>query len=360
MSEILHKKIWLQGLESFVYNILLTANIIEPSEKAQYFSPKNLDIWTNAFTHETFSSKDNYEDLEYIGDAILKAVFPNYLRALFPNLNKSKYTEINVAYMSKMKQGDLSRQMGLKKYIRVANEISANINLESDVFESFFGALFDVSNNVDNGSGYTCCFNMIVHLFKFIDINQEIYKGAHKTLVLQIFSRFKLSNLQEEISEVQTDNKRSTICLKVCLTPEHTSFINSKGIYLQTNIVGVGNASTKDGASAIAYENALIFLAKNQITPEWAVKEKNKLAFADPSISQYEFLYTKRFQSEGYEGLTFFVSRKTRDKIGAIVQIRGIKNDGTECPLKTIYTEDLDTSYKTAKIKLITDYANGL
>jgi dsRNA-specific ribonuclease len=354
--------IWRQNLASFLYDLLIKAKIIEENEKEIFFSDENIKIWANAFTHETYSTTDNYEDLEYVGDAILKAVFPTYLRTLFPKLNRAKYTEINIAYMSKMQQGLLSRKLGLGKYIRVANEISANLNLESDVFESFFGALFEVSNNVDSGAGYTCCFNMIIYLFNDITINQEIYKGANKSRVIQIFSRFKLENLQEVISEVPNfnPNKKSNVKLQVCLKQEHIAFLSNRGITFQSNVIGLGQASTKDGASAIAYENALKFLENYGITTEWAVKEKNKLDFSDPDIAQYQQLYTQRLKAEGYAEITFFVSRKTRDKVGAIVQIRGIKSDGSESPLKTIYTDDLDTSYKNAKIRIIKEYSLNL
>ena len=79
-----------------LYNILKSASIIEENEIKEFFNEINMPIWVNAFTHETYSPSENYEDLEYIGDAILKSVFPCYLRALFPKLNRAKYTEINV------------------------------------------------------------------------------------------------------------------------------------------------------------------------------------------------------------------------------------------------------------------------
>jgi dsRNA-specific ribonuclease len=357
-------EIWLQNLESFLYNILKSASLIEENERKEFFNEINMPIWVNAFTHETYSPSENYEDLEYIGDAILKSVFPCYLRALFPKLNRAKYTEINVAYMSKMQQANLSRKMGLRKYIRVANEIEANLKLESDVFESFFGALFETSNNVESGYGYTCCHNMIIYLFKDIAINQEIHKGAHKSRVLQIFSRFKLEKLHEQISEIQIDTentkdfkRKSNIQLQVCLNPTHKDFLLSKGVKLDTDIIGLGIASTKESASVIAYENALKFLQKMGITTEWAIQEKNKLDFSDPEILKYHAQYTKRLKEDGYVDINFFVSSKTRDKFGAIVQIRGIKKDGTEQALKTIYTNDVDTSYRNAKISIIRDYS---
>ena len=351
-------------MESFLYNTLIKASLIEEDERKLFFNDTNMVIWANAFTHETYSPSNNYEDLEYIGDAILKSVFPCYLRALFPKLNKANYTEINVAYMSKMQQANLSRKMGLRKYIRVANEIAANLKLESDVFESFFGALFETSNNVESGYGYTFCHNMIIYLFKDIAINQEIHKGAHKSRVLQIFSRFKLEKLTEKVSEIKADflnnkdfKRKSNIQLQICLNHTHKDFLLSKGIKLDTDIIGLGIASTKESASVIAYENALKFLQKLGITTEWAIQEKNKLDFSDPEILKYQPQYTKRLIEDGYVDINFFVSSKTRDKFGAVVQIRGIKKDGSEQALKTIYTTEVDTSYRNAKISIIRDYS---
>ena len=227
--------IWRQNLASFLYDLLIKAEIIETHEKNVFFDDKNLKIWADAFTHETYSTTDNYEDLEYVGDAILKAVFPTYLRKLFPKLNRAKYTEINISYMSKMQQGLLSRKLGLGQYIRVANEISANLNLESDVFESFFGALFEVSNNVDNGSGYTCCFNMIIYLFNDITINEESHKGANKSIVLQIFSRFKLENLQE--IELLQNEQSEKYTLEETTLFEEDSFEQSNELFELENFL---------------------------------------------------------------------------------------------------------------------------
>ena len=42
----------------------------------------NDNVWIRAFTSETYDPTFNYEDLEYVGDRILKVVFIKYLSLL--------------------------------------------------------------------------------------------------------------------------------------------------------------------------------------------------------------------------------------------------------------------------------------
>lgn len=400
---------WLHGLQSFI-NKLLTPIIVKPVERNKYLVSEAMKVWATAFTHETFSSVDNYEDLEYLGDAILKSVFPDYLMRRMPsNFHKGEFTELNVAYMSKLTNAALSRKMKLPEYIRVLGIDRANLSLEGDVFESFFGALFTISDMIVRGLGYSVCYKMVVHLFNDIDIDESKAQGSAKTQVIQMFVRFDLPQPQEQAStrqitvtytEGQTtlrsgiigystaskkktaENEaygealkkmqqhgmvtitetqakgRKTVDFSIILRPKHIEFLRSYNIDIRNPVIGQATAKTKKEAEAEAYNQALITLSSYGITTEWAEEAKTARDFSDPVIGNYAKPAADRLVSEGFIKMYFFIPRKTVTPDGAVVQLVGIRANGKREVLSYTYTTDRENSYQMPKAYVLQQYIN--
>jgi dsRNA-specific ribonuclease len=387
-------------------------------ERNKYLDAKAMVIWARAFTHETVSPSDNYEDLEFLGDAMLKAVFPKYLMKRLPYLHKGEYTELNVAYMSKIMQAQLSRRMGLTEYIRVTGIDRAILNLETDVFESFFGALDMISDTIIPGLGFANCYNMIVHIFQDVDIDETKGRGSAKTQVIQMFVRFDLPKPEEQspgsdvsieatpalmtllnkvgikdpvmghavaakdkdaeyeaynqtinilidsglitlAHEKITGPERKGIDFAVKLRKEHVDFLRSYGVIIEDPIIGYAEAPTKKEAEFEAYTEALNSLADLGITTEWAEEAKRVRDFSDPSVSPYVMAASERLKRDGFTNMYFFIPRKTVTPKGAIVQLVGIRPTGQHEVLSYTYTTDRENSYRTAKTIIVQQYATG-
>jgi dsRNA-specific ribonuclease len=322
MSDLVDES-WLARLKEMISKLLL--NIIDEEDIEYYFSEDAIKIWILAFTNETFSPSNNNEDLEYLGDIILKSIFPKYLMRRFPNLHKNDYTELNTRYMSKIEQGKLGYEMGFSKLdgkkphlIRTKGVDVMTVNLVADAFEAFFGALDTISDNIEDGLGYKNCYNMIFYLFKDKKITDA---GSHaKTQIQQLFTRFELpkpleksdegkeiqikftpkmmllltqnkiktnellssSNEKKEaykqaiftlqkldlikINEItQTNKNKDKQMFDVILTNNHLTFLKNYGISLNNNVIGHGEAPTKKDAEFKAYSNALDFLSKIRV-----------------------------------------------------------------------------------------------
>jgi len=408
---------WLQRLQSFL-NVLLQPIIKNQNERNKYLDDKAMVIWAQAFTHETVSPSDNYEDLEFLGDAILKAVFPKYLMKRLPHLHKGEYTELNVAYMSKIMQAQLSRKMGFSEYIRVKGIDRAILNLETDVFESFFGALDTISDLIIPGIGFANCYNMIIHIFQDVDIDESKGRGSAKTQVIQMFVRFDLpkpeeqspgseitikasQTLMELLNKVGIKNPRLShaiaprdkeaeyeayhqtiniltdaglldierekitglgnkgIDFSVKLRKEHIDFLRSYGVVIRNPVIGYAEAPTKKEAEFEAYTRAFNTLAGLGITTEWAEEAKQVRDFSDPSITPYVTPASERLLKDGFQSMYFFIPRKTVTPKGAIVQLVGVRGNGKHEVLSSTYTTDRENSYRTAKTIVIQQYAKG-
>ena len=353
MSTFADENKWLQMLQSFL-NEVLKPIIKDQKDRNQYLDKDAMIVWARAFTHETVPA-DNYEDLEFLGDAILKAVFPKYLMKRLPHLHKGEYTELNVAYMSKIMQAKLARKLRLGEYIRLIGLDRAILNLETDVFESFFGALDTISDSIFPGLGFANCYNMILHIFSDEEIDENKGTGSAKTQVLQMFVRFDLPKPEAIVD----DSNKHEVKFTVKLLNEHLEFLQSYGVDIPNPNIGFGIAGTKKEAEFEAYTDAFKTLGTYGITTEWAAEAKQVRDFSDPSVAQFVPAASARLKREGYTTMYFYIPRKTVTPKGAIVQLRGIKEDGREGLLSYTYSPDRENSYRTAKTLVVQQYATG-
>lgn len=353
---------WLKKIQSAV-DKLLEPIIPNQQTRNKYLTKEAMVIWSLAFTHESYSTSENFERLEYLGDAILKAMFPKYLMKRFPHYNQDEYTKLNIAYMSKTFQAQLGTQLGFGGLVRFLGVPDATHNIIKDVFESFFGALDTVSDMIVPGLGFSNCYNMVMYLFSTIEIDEKKRFGDKKTQVIQIFKRFDLREPTEE------KDKMTNTCI-ILLEEEHINFLSRFGLNIKSNVtiptsrgaVIIGYETGKNTlkeSEVIAYSNAFNYLESLGITIEWAENTKIHLDFIDPSIREYTSAANDRLIKEGYKGMYFLVIRKLHDATGVTVQLVGCKDDGFEVILQSVRTTESANSYRTGKTQAIRQYAEG-
>lgn len=335
--------------------------------------------------------------------------------------NKNNYTELNTRYMSAVKQAELAREMGLSKddRIRTKGINRATLNLEGDVFESFFGALDTVSDDIYPGLGYQNSFNMIAHLFQNIEINDA--ESHAKTQVQQIFVRFELSNPKESstggkevkvrvtpetatfmlsqgididindpiiiessssikdvyeqivntliqlniLDEIETVNQEAIVgqihSFSVELSKKQLDFLATFDIYFDSPVIGYGEAPTKKEAGFIAYNNALNLLSEHGITTSWAEETKMRIDLSFPQTTQYLTKVIDRLNKEGFVSFYFAIPKKTSNYKGAIVQLIGVRSNGKQEVLSYTYSPKLGrkNGYNDAKSLVMKQYAES-
>lgn len=339
-------------LINYLKNILL--NIIDESEIDNYFTEESIKIWNRAFIHESINPSNNNEELEYLGDAILKAVFPYYLLKKLPGLDKSIYTELNSFYMSKEEQLKLADYLKLEDYVLAIELKNSRNNVIGDMFEAFFGALTEVSDLYFKGLGFYNCFNMIVYLYKNKEIDESKGLGSGKTQVKQIFSRFAIHEPNEKI--ISKDGKEEC---QIILGPEQLDFLKNHKINIKNKkelTIGKNIANTKKEAIKIAYDNALEALRKLGVTTSWA--ENIKREDDRKIIEKYYNDLMKKLKKDGYIDYYFFIPRKTVNKNGSTVILVGVTKDKISKSLEYVITNNKSNAYEEAKINVVKKYLN--
>lgn len=108
---------------------------------------KNKQLLETALTHSSYSNEhkncENYERLEFLGDAVLELVTSEYF---YKNTDykEGAMTKHRADYVCEKALATYSREFGLDKFIRVGAGQKCNLNdtIIADVFEAVVGAIY--------------------------------------------------------------------------------------------------------------------------------------------------------------------------------------------------------------------------
>lgn len=110
-------------------------------------------LYDQALTHSSYtyenrlSAVENYERLEFLGDAVLKLVVSEYLYERFPDYREGELTKIRAVIVSDAVLADVARKISLGDYMVFGTSEARNNgrNKQSNLacgFEALLGALF--------------------------------------------------------------------------------------------------------------------------------------------------------------------------------------------------------------------------
>lgn len=107
---------------------------------------KNKELLETALTHSSYSNEhncDNYERLEYLGDAILESVTSEYLYSN-TDYSEGEMTKIRANYVCEKALATYSKKLGIDRYIRLGHGQIHNLNdtIIADVFEAVAAAVY--------------------------------------------------------------------------------------------------------------------------------------------------------------------------------------------------------------------------
>ena len=113
---------------------------------------KNIALYEQAFTHPSFNGENktkhqDYEKLEFIGDAVLGYVTADLVYKNRPEMSEGDLTKLRSVLVSTKPLAAYARKLKLDEYVKIGHSITANQVKESDkilenVFESLIGATY--------------------------------------------------------------------------------------------------------------------------------------------------------------------------------------------------------------------------
>ena len=113
---------------------------------------KNIAIYEQAVTHPSFNGESNvkhqdYEKLEFMGDAVLGYVTADLVYKNRPEMSEGDLTKLRSALVSTKPLATYARKLGIPEYIRIGHSITLEQVKKSDkilenVFEALIGAIY--------------------------------------------------------------------------------------------------------------------------------------------------------------------------------------------------------------------------
>ncbi len=106
---------------------------------------KNNDLINVALTHSSYSNEwggENYERLEFLGDAILEMISSEYFY-LNTDLKEGDMSKIRASYVCESALYAYAKKIGLIPYIKLGNGVNKdNETIIADVFESVLAVIY--------------------------------------------------------------------------------------------------------------------------------------------------------------------------------------------------------------------------
>ena len=198
----------------------------------------SLKYYKQAFTHSSYANEaqnklEDYERLEFMGDAVLQLFVSEYLFKSYPDYPEGELTTLRSKLVREESLAKFARELRLEEliYLGVGEEKSGGRDRDSvlcDIFESFVGALY-----LDCGK-------------------KEVIKILHKTIFKHVDDVF------------HSEDRRSVTYKLIAETgpanaPEFTINVTLDGM-----VLGTGKGTSKKKAEQQSAKDALLKVAKTK------------------------------------------------------------------------------------------------
>lgn len=223
--------------------------VFEKVSKAVNLKVNNFDRYFTAFVHPSYSNEndcENYERLEFLGDAILDVLVAKYLYLNYPKMNEGQMTKVRATYVCASANAEYAKELCLDECVLLGHgeEEQGGASKQSvlgDIFESFLGAVF-----LDEGTD------------KVYEILEKYVFPKIASLEIEFFIDYK-SRLQECI-QAESRQGIKYVIEKESGPAHDKTFVASA--YHEGLKLGTGTGKSKKEAEQAAAKDALEKLAK--------------------------------------------------------------------------------------------------
>lgn len=320
--------------------------------------------WELTSTSITYSFIDNYEVREKFGDSSAKTILLDLVIEMYPGVSPQTLSETVSHTLAKTNLAEISTKMGWSSMLRtgvVEKDSNGKIkylsteSMKEDIFESIFGLVTDLGNEIQEGLGFNYARNLMTSLINDGHIKLSKHEELPpKTAIEQLFKskgwgkvvhtlkkdgiRYKCQLKFTDKAKTDINHRSGTINFT---TRDMVNLINNKLTVQESKVenlamieltrqaaFGVGIDITKDKATEQAYANGAINLKKVGILTN-IDEVKGKEQFISISLfTQFKTAYLVA-KKKGYNNL--YISKPAKNLIGLQLyytcQLFGYKSD---------------------------------
>ncbi len=207
---------------------------------------KNLSYINESLIHSSANSSVNYENLEFLGDAVLRLIASDFIKSKYPFMQVGERSELRSHLVSDQWLEQVGKKINIKSVLilgqKALNDSSASSTIQAEATEALIGALYETLNDLDSIKNWLIPF--------WEEKSEEILADPHR-------KNYK--------SALQEWSQSKGLSVPVYKTAEKdTKHANPKrffcSVYIKNRSIGEGWGKSMKEAEKDAANNALKFL----------------------------------------------------------------------------------------------------
>jgi ribonuclease III len=210
-------------------------------------TPVKWELLDLALTHSSISAKENYEQLEFVGDAVVRIAASELLFETYPKASVGEFAAIRSVLVSDRMLAQLARAYGLERYLLLSNSAASDTAGEmsriADAFEAVLGALYLSTHTLELIRPW-----LDPHLLKLAaEVRQDPARQNYKDALqewTQAHYKLRPEYRLTETSSIHGDDHRFTA-----------------EVWLQNQRLGEGQGRSKKAAEQAAAKQAFLALS---------------------------------------------------------------------------------------------------
>ncbi len=211
----------------------------------------NLLYINESLTHSSANSEVNYENLEFLGDAVLRLIASDFIKNKYPSMQVGERSELRSHLVSDQWLEEVGRKINIKSVLIIGQKSlrdkSANATILAEATEALIGALYESLTVLDPIKDWLIPFWEVKSNEVLSDPHRQNYKSA-----LQEWTQSKGLSIPKYITteiDKRHDNPKRFFCT----------------VYIKERSISEGWGKSMKQAEKDAANKALKYLDKNTI-----------------------------------------------------------------------------------------------
>ena len=147
---------------------------------------KNILYINESLTHSSANSEINYENLEFLGDAVLRLIASDFIKDKYPNMQVGERSELRSHLVSDQWLEEVGKKIDIKRVLIIGKKTlrdkSASATIQAESTEALIGALYESLTILDPIKNWLVPFWDVKSKEILADPHKKNYKSALQEL----------------------------------------------------------------------------------------------------------------------------------------------------------------------------------